>query len=272
MTSKVLLIILDGCRPDALQQARTPHLDSLWQQVAYSWTAQSVMPSVTLPCHNSMFRGVDPARHGVAADNIFRSSALAFPSLLDVAALGDKHNALFYSWEQLRDLGAPGSLKMSYCRAADYGADNDTPVARVAADYLVAEQPDFCVLYLGDVDIHGHLYGWMSSEYMTAIETNDRAVGLVLERLQQAGLRQDYTLLAQADHGGHDTDHGTDRPEDMLIPWILNGPGVKRGHALQSQVRMVDTPATLAHLLGLDAPAVWEGAVVAEAFEPLSSI
>ena len=45
MISKVLLIILDGCRPDALQQATTPHLDSLWQGGAYSWTAQSVMPA-----------------------------------------------------------------------------------------------------------------------------------------------------------------------------------------------------------------------------------
>lgn len=265
MTSKVLLIILDGCRPDALHQATTPHIDSLWQTGAYSWTAQSVMPSVTLPCHNSMFRGVDPARHGVGADNVFRPSALVFPSLLDVAAQGGKHNAMFYSWEQLRDLGAPGSLKLSYCTMAEYGADNDTGVARVAAEYLVTGQPDFCVLYLGDIDIHGHMYGWMSPEYIAAIEANDRAVGLVLEQLQHAGLRGDYTILVQADHGGHDNDHGTDMPEDMLIPWILNGASVKRGYALQRQVRMVDTPATIAHLLGLEAPPLWEGSPVLEA-------
>jgi predicted AlkP superfamily pyrophosphatase or phosphodiesterase len=267
MHSKVLLIILDGCRPDALQQANTPHLDSLWREGAYTWTAQSVMPSVTLPCHNSMFRGIDPARHGVGPDNVFKASALAFPSVLDVAAQGNKHNAMFYSWEQLRDLGAPGSLKTSYCRMAEYGADNDTGVAEKAAEYLVNEQPDFCVLYMGDIDIHGHMYGWMSPEYIGAIEANDRAVGIVLERLRQAGVRGNYTLLVQADHGGHDTDHGTEMPEDMLIPWIINGPGIKRGHALQRGVRMVDTPATIAHLLGLDAPSVWEGAPVLEAFE-----
>lgn len=266
MNTRVLLIILDGCRPDALQQAHTPHLDSLWQTGTYTWNAQSVMPSVTLPCHNSMLRGVDPARHGVGADNVFRQTALNYPSLFDVSAQANKHNAMFYSWEQLRDLSAPGSLKMSYCRAADFGQDNDTSVAQVAADYLVGAQPDFCVLYLGDIDISGHLYGWMSKEYLAAVETNDQAVGTVLTRLEQSRLREQYAILVQSDHGGHDTDHGTDNPEDMTIPWILNGQGIRRGHALRDTVRMVDTPSTIAHMLGLASPLEWEGRIIQEAF------
>src|SRR5258705_3078485 len=88
MATKVLQILLDGCRPDALQQAKTPNLDRLWQSGSYTWTARTVMPSVTLPSHNSMFRSVPPSKHGVGADNIFRESARAFPSLIDVAALG----------------------------------------------------------------------------------------------------------------------------------------------------------------------------------------
>jgi len=264
--TKVLFIILDGCRPDALQQANTPHLDSLWQGGAYSWTAQSVMPSVTLPCHTSMFRGVSPTKHGVGADNVFTPSAAVFPSIIDQAALSNKHVSMFYSWEQLRDLSAPGSLKVSYCRNADYGLDNDTSIARMAADYLITEQPDFCVLYLGDIDIAGHLYGWMSAGYMEAIETNDQAVGLVLEALEQAELRDDYTIIFQADHGGHDTDHGTDLPEDMTIPWAINGAGIKPGYALQNPVSLLDTAPTIAHLLGIERPAVWEGQPVWEAF------
>jgi len=266
MLAKLLLIVLDGCRPDALQQAHTPRLDSLWQTGAYTWNARSVMPSVTLPSHNTMFRGVSPDKHGVGADNVFVPSALAFPSITDVAKLGNKRTAMFYSWEQLRDLAAPGSLDVTYCANGVYGEDNDTPVARLAAAYLVERQPDFCFLYLGDIDIMGHLHGWMSPEYIEAIEANDRAVGIVLDALETAGLRSAYTLLVQADHGGHDTDHGTELPEDMTIPWILNGPGVKQGHALQGAVNMADTPATIAHILELERPPVWEGAPVYEAF------
>lgn len=265
MPTKVLFIMLDGCRPDALQQARTPYLTQLWQQGAYTWRAQSVVPSVTLPAHTTLFRGVDPARHGVGSDNVYQASANAFPSLLEVAALANRHTAMFYSWEQLRDLAAPGSVRMSWCRSADYGLDNDTPVARAAAAYLTEAQPDLCFLYMGDIDISGHLYGWMSRYYIAAVEQVDAAVGIVLDALAAAGIREQYTILAQADHGGHDTDHGTELPEDMNIPWILNGPGVKRGYAIQQPVGLADTPATLAHLLEIERPAVWEGQPVLEA-------
>lgn len=265
MPAKVLLIVMDGCRPDALQQATTPRIDTLWQTGAYTWNARTVMPSVTLPSHSTMFRGVSPQKHGICEDNVYRPSAAAFPSITDVAKLGQKRTAMFYSWEQLRDLAAPGSLDLSYCMNAIYGEDNDTPVAEVAAAHLVDKQPDFCFLYLGDVDISGHLHGWMSPEQIEFIEANDKAVGIVLDALEKAGLRDAYTILLQADHGGHDTDHGTEMPEDMTIPWILNGPGVKKGHVIQTQVNMADTPATIAHLLELERPEVWEGTPVLDA-------
>lgn len=265
MSTKILQILLDGCRPDALHQAKTPNLDRLWQTGAYTWTARTVMPSVTLPSHNSMFRSVPPQKHGVGADNIFRESARAFPSLIDIAALANKHTCMFSSWEQLRDLSNPGSLKVTYCRNADYGLDNDTDIAKLAADYLVSAKPDYCFLYLGDIDINGHMFGWMSPEQIGAIETNDSAVGIVLDRLEAAGLRDQYTILVQADHGGHNTDHGTEMPEDMTIPWMINGTPIKQGYQVQSPVSILDTPVTLAHLMGLEIPALWEGKVVSEA-------
>lgn len=264
--AKVLFIMLDGCRPDALQQANTPHLDSLSQNGAYTWSARSVMPSVTLPCHSSIFRGISPEKHGVGADNVFNPTAAAFPSIIDLASQAGKHTAMFYSWEQLRDLSAPGSLKVSYCRNADYGLDNDTPIAQMAADYLTAQQPDFCFLYFGDIDLAGHLYSWMSPGYLAAIEANDQAVGIVLQALNDSGLRDQYTIIFQADHGGHDTDHGTDLPEDMTIPWVINGPNIKQGYAIQRPVSLLDTAPTIAHLLGIDAQPEWEGQAVLEAF------
>jgi predicted AlkP superfamily pyrophosphatase or phosphodiesterase len=266
MTSKLLLLILDACRPDGLAQARTPHLDSLWQTGAYTWTARSVMPSVTLPAHMSMLRGVSPEKHGIGDDNVFVPGAAAFPSVMDIAKQAGLHTAMFYSWEQLRDLAAPGSLNMSFCRAARSGEDSDMPVATAAAAYLAEEQPDLCIVYMGDIDLTGHASGWMSPGYIAAIEANDRAVGLVLETLQTNGLRDRYTILALADHGGHDHGHGTDIPEDMTIPWIINGAGVKRGYAIQTPVNICDTAATIAHALNLPRPTVWEGQPVYDAF------
>lgn len=265
MTHKLLFIILDGCRPDALQQANTPALDTLWQGGAVTWQGRSVMPSITLPCHNTMFRSVLPDVHGVI-DNVFNPLALHFPSFVDAAALAGKHCAMFYSWEQLRDLSNPGNMRATHYRFADYGEDNDTSVALAAADYLVNEQPDLLVLYMGDVDIHGHLYGWMSPDYLGAIERNDSAIGQVLARMEQAGLREDYHVLVLADHGGHDTDHGTDMPEDMLIPFILHGARIRAGHTVRSPFNLLDVAPTVARLLEFDAPNEWQGRPLIEAF------
>jgi len=262
---KLILIILDGCRPDALHEARSPHIESLWSNGAYTWTAQTVMPSVTLPAHTSMFRSVSPQKHLIEADNIYKPAAGAFPSFVDVARRNGLHTAMFYTWEELRDLSAPGSLTTSHYRFHRTGEDTCSVVAAAGANYVVAEQPDLCILYMDDTDLRGHESGWMSQPYLEAVERADACVGQVLLALDAANLRDQYTLLLLSDHGGHEFNHGTELPEDMTIPWILSGPGVKRNHIIQTPVDIRDTAATIAHLLGLPRPDVWEGQPVYDA-------
>jgi predicted AlkP superfamily pyrophosphatase or phosphodiesterase len=263
--TKFILTILDGCRPDGLAQARTPHLDSLWQNGAYSWQAQSVMPSISLPCHTSMFRSVHPQKHGIH-DNTYVPSAAQFPSIIEVAFKEARHTALFTAWEELRDLAAPSHLYTGFHRLARPGQDNDTPVMQAALEYLTAEKPDFLGIYLGDVDLMGHAFGWMSPEYLRAIEDNDQDVGLLLDTLDRSGLRDDYVLMVISDHGGHERSHGTNLPEDMTIIWMLNGPGIKQGHEVRTPITLLDTAPTIAHALGLPRPAVWDGQPIYEAF------
>ncbi len=265
--TKFLLILIDGCRPDALHEARTPHIESLWKGGAYTWTAQTVMPSVTLPAHTSMFRSIAPLKHGIESDNIYKPTAAAFPSFVDVAHRGKRHTAMFYSWEELRDLSAPGSLDTSYYRFHRPGEDTCQVVAAAAAQYLATEQPDLCILYMDDTDLRGHESGWMSRPYLDSVERADYNIGLVLEALNGANLRDQYTILVQSDHGGHDFNHGTEMPEDMNIPWILNGPGVKQNYTIQAPVSIRDTAATITHILGLQRPESWEGQPVYDALQ-----
>jgi len=265
MTRKLILTIFDGCRPDALALAHTPTTDRLWQTGAYTWTAQTVAPSFTLPTHMSMFRGVAPQKHGVL-DNVYRPSAGAFPSVLDIARQNGRTTAMFYSWEQLRDLSAHGSLTVSYCRDGYVTAGVDHIIAEQAARVIVSEQPDLAVVYLCESDLVGHKAGWMSPAYIKSIENMDNALGQLVEDLEQTGVLSHYTLLLLADHGGHGNTHGSDHPEDMTIPWIISGSGIKPGHAIASPVTITDTAATIAHVLGIPRPAPWDGQPVWEVF------
>jgi predicted AlkP superfamily pyrophosphatase or phosphodiesterase len=256
----VVLIMIDGLRPDAITPDGCPALTGLMARGAYSLQARSVMPCLTLPCHMSIFHSVPPGRHGVTS-NVWSPMARPLPGLVEVARAGGRRCAFFYNWEPLRNLSQPGSLAHSFFRDNFDSPGGDHYIAGEAMRVLPVDRPDFAFVYLGTVDVAGHVSGWMSPSYLAQAARVDEAVGALL-----AVLPPDAHVLVQADHGGHDRSHGSDIPEDILIPWILAGPGVIAGRALQSPVSLLDTAPTLARLLGLAAHAEWEGRVVAEAF------
>jgi len=257
----VIFMMLDGLRPDALTQARTPRLDAFMANGAYTLTARSVMPSVTLPCHTSIFHSVPPTRHGIL-DNNWHSMARPVTGLIEAAYNADKRCGFFHNWEPLRDLNRPEKLQISFFVNTSYEQEGDRAIAEAAVKYLPLHNLDFAFVYFGVIDIAGHVYGWMSDGYIEQVERTDEYVGMVLDAVLPGA-----TVIIHADHGGHDRDHGTDRPEDMTIPWLIGGAGVKRGYQIQKQVTLLDTAPTIAHLLGIPRPADWEGEVVAEALE-----
>ena len=65
MEKKVILISIDGMRPDGLQQCGNPYVKELEKMCAYTYNGSSVFPSVTLPCHFSMTHSAVPQRHGI---------------------------------------------------------------------------------------------------------------------------------------------------------------------------------------------------------------
>lgn len=266
LAKQVVLFVVDGLRPDALPQTHTPEIDRLAAQGAYTWQAQTVTPSISLPCHASMFCAVPPTRHGIT-DNVWTPSEPPVPSLIEIVHQAGLGTAAFYTWEPLRDLSRPGNLDVAYYRrlGAPQG-DGDPEIASAAADYLAMHRPAFTFIYLGATDEVGHRHGWLSQPYLDAVSKADRAIGLVLDTLRANGSLGHTACLVLADHGGHDTDHSAGRPEDLTVPWIVSGPGVRRGHCITTSVSVMDTAPTVAHLLGLPRPVEWSGRVVAEVF------
>ncbi|MEZ4619922.1 MAG: alkaline phosphatase family protein [Caldilineaceae bacterium] len=255
-----LFIMLDGLRPDALAAASCPTLTGLMARGASTLTAASVMPSVTLPCHTSIFHSVPPTRHGVTT-NDWQPMARPLPGLLDLAKAAGKRNAAIYNWEPLRNLGRPTSLDAVHYRDCSYDMAGDDWVTEAAIYHLTHHETDFAFVYYGTIDVAGHNHQWMSDEYLRQAERVDRNLGFLLSALPPT-----VHLVAQADHGGHDRSHGTELPEDMTIPWIVAGPQIRAGYQIQQEVSLLNTAPTLARILGLQAPRDWEGSCVDEAF------
>ena len=95
MMKKVLLISVDGMRPDGLKTCGNPYLAQLEKECAYTYNARSMIPSVTFPCHFSMTHSVTPQRHGILTNTYV-------PQVRPVKGLFEKVNeaggisAMFY--------------------------------------------------------------------------------------------------------------------------------------------------------------------------------
>ncbi len=249
---KVLLILVDGMRPDALENL--PQVVRLKQKASYTLTARTVYPSMTLPCHISLFHSVDPDRHGTTT-NTYAPQVRPINGLFEVLAARKKTCAMFYSWEQLRDVSRPGSMTFShFCKCAHYGLMQTNAITTDAAlKHLTAQTPDFMFLYLHAPDDAGHGYGWMSQTYMDAVADSWQQIERVL-----AVLPEEYTVLITADHGGHDRTHGADVPEDMTIPLFALGKDFTPGKEL-GDVSIKDIAPTVAALLDIEPDEQWEG-------------
>jgi predicted AlkP superfamily pyrophosphatase or phosphodiesterase len=253
----VILILIDGLRPDALNAAHVPVMKRLIRHGAATFNARTVLPSITLPCITSIFLGVPPEAHGTIG-NYWNSEDWKSPGLIDLFHPAGGRTAFFYNWEQLRDISRPGSLDVSICLNNAESSDlplgeSDVQVTDMALSFLSSNQLDFTFVYLGCVDTAGHRHGWMSTEYLLALENADRCVGRLLQAIPSNGC-----LIIASDHGGHENTHGSDEDADMTVPLIIHGQGIP-AVALQEPVSVLDISPTIARLAGLDIPQEWEG-------------
>ena len=59
----VLIISVDGLRPDVLLRADTPNMHTLFHNGSFTFWARTTAQSITLPSHVSMLTGVVPEKN-----------------------------------------------------------------------------------------------------------------------------------------------------------------------------------------------------------------
>jgi len=258
MNNKVILISIDGMRPDGVMQCGNPFVEDMMRMGSYTLTARTVLPSVTLPCHMSMFHSVPPTRHGIGT-NIYTPMVRPLNGLFEQIAAAGGVSAMYYGWEPLRDVARPGSLKFAgYLNA--YAEDaTDGKLTDLALDRMAKSRPDFVFLYMVETDEKGgHDNGWMSPAYLGYISAAIDNVKRVYE-----AFGDEYTVIVTADHGGHERSHGSDMPEDVTIPMFFLGKRFAAGEALEG-VSILDLTPTIADILAVNPAPEWEGKSLAK--------
>jgi arylsulfatase A-like enzyme len=270
LTRHVLLVSIDGLRPDAIATFNAPALQRLMREGSYTLSARTITPSKTLPSHTSMLTGEPPERHQVTWNNVItaRRDSIDVPNVFSVARARGYRTAAFFSKAKFEPLQRPGTLDYSQAPGGLFGRWSSARTVGDVDRYLAGgARPNLLFVHLTDPDASGHRSGWMSPQYGRAVLAADTAVDRLVQLADRAYGAGQYTVIVTADHGGHGTNHGSDDPLDATIPWMAWGQGVHPG-TLASTVSTMDTASTVLWLLGLSAPSDWAGVAIQQAFLP----
>jgi hypothetical protein len=270
---RVFLIGIDGVGTDAFQFARTPHLNALAKDGTISLMARGVMPTVSTPIWGSILTGASPEQHGMTSnswrkDNYSIEATVKdpdgfFPSIFTLLReqMPEAETAIFYDWDGLGNI-----FNHKYLNEIQLTKGYDETIDKVVP-YILDKKPEFVFIYIGDPDEVGHEYNYASEEYYESIEHVDHAVGELIQTLKKEELYEESHVIVVSDHGGVGTGHGGESMTEIVVPWIMTGPGVIQNKMIEQPVNLFDTASTIAYLFGLKQPYEWIGRPVLGAFE-----
>ncbi|WP_169979100.1 alkaline phosphatase [Tautonia rosea] len=267
----LVIVGVDGLGPEGIRRAETPAIDAVIARGAWSMRARAVMPTSSSPNWASMIMGAGPEQHGVTS-NAWEPDAFEiaptvagpdgrFPTIFSILReqRPEAEIAVIYDW------GGFGRLLNGDEVDLDLDADGPEAATAAAEAALVDRRPTLLFVHLDHVDHALHDHGFLSEPYLDAVTQADRFIGRIVSALDRAGLTDRAAVLITSDHGGRGTSHGGATMDEMLIPWILSGPGIGCGVELADPINTYDTAATAAVLLGITPPECWIARPVTEA-------
>jgi predicted AlkP superfamily pyrophosphatase or phosphodiesterase len=267
LVPKVLLIGIDGVRPDVLDRVDTPFIDALIREGAFSDRARNGLPTVSGPNWASMLTGVWKEKHGIVSNEFpFATDGLAtYPDFLTrIERLRPAMRTFAVAdWPPLVNAQQKGEargkpvigdsldVKLAF-DGGDIGwAEADERSVDAAVQELRANDPDAMFVYLGTPDEVSHHTGSIEDEYRASLVRADRSVGRLVAaiRARRTYARESWLILVATDHGRRpDGGHGGESVEERTIFFLASGPAVQVG-TIATPPNIVDVAATaLAHL------------------------
>ncbi|MGI9626594.1 MAG: alkaline phosphatase family protein [Longimicrobiales bacterium] len=260
ITPKVLVIGIDGVRPDVLETANTPNIDALAREGFFTDRAQTGFPTVSGPGWSSFLNGVWPAKHGVT-DNSFEGARYQQhpdfltrleqldPSLNTFAVAN--WTPLFQSPPEAPLIGLAVDDRHILDGSVGGWSETDEVATGLAVQAIQTDQPDALFVYLGNPDETSHHNGDIGPLYREAIEVADSHVGRLVEavRGRATAEAENWLILISTDHGRTEAGgHGGPSPEEKTIFFLAHGPEMTQAESADP-VHIVDVAVTaLAHM------------------------
>ncbi|MGI6573325.1 MAG: alkaline phosphatase family protein [Fermentimonas sp.] len=254
----VLVIGIDGLGAHGLELANNiPNFTYLMENGAYSLKVTTVLPSVSAPTWSTILTGTTPERHSVGGndwrletrkiDPVTTNEYNYFPTLF--GEIRAKYpNAILgavYHWGTIGDL-----IEKDACDLSTHG-DGEINTTLQACKFIEEKKPNFTFVHLDHQDGAGHSKGYRSEEYVASVERTDSIVGLYIDALKKADLFEKTTIFIVSDHGGVNTGHGGYHADEMTVPLIIYGKGIKQGYQVEPPVFTYDIAPTIEKIFSI---------------------
>lgn len=252
---KVLVIGIDGTRPDVIAKSNTPYIDSLIANGAYSTELQAPDTSWSAAGWSTIMYGVWRDKHGVTENSYSGSKLADFPDLFThlESQANDVQTARVTSWDAFPN-HMPTSADVDYF--SNYSSTQDIPTTAKSVELLSDPATDVVFHYFSMVDATGHNHGFHKdvTEYIASMELVDQQIGELLQAINNRPNRanEDWLIIATTDHGGDMSGHGKNNPEHRYSWLFISGdnPNVPKG-GLYPDPSQVDVVTTVLDFYGL---------------------
>jgi predicted AlkP superfamily pyrophosphatase or phosphodiesterase len=213
----VLLLSLDGFRPDYLQALQHTTMAQLAERGALAEALVPVFPTSTFPNHYTQVTGLYPERHGIVANSFYDPQRDQSYSLGNRAAVQDgswyrgepiwvtaerqgrRSATMFWPGSEAEIGGLRPSTWLDYDGSLPHPARIDSVLAWL--DRPAETRPAFVTLYFSTVDSEGHRHGPYAPEVTAALEEVDTALARLVAGLEARGLLDRTDLIVTTDHG-----------------------------------------------------------------------
>ena len=213
----LILVSLDGFRPDYLDRGVTPHLAALAARGVRARWMTPTFPTKTFPQHYTIVTGMYPGRHAVVGNNfVDRTDGALFrsrDSLIvrqprwwggePIWVTAERQGARAFSLMWPGSEAAIGGVSPSRWRAYDGRLADTARVDSVLAWLALppAERPRFVTLYFEEPDWSGHEHGPDAPEMNRALRRVDAMIGRLAAGLARLDLAGVVNVVVVSDHG-----------------------------------------------------------------------
>jgi predicted AlkP superfamily pyrophosphatase or phosphodiesterase len=267
---KVLVIGIDGIRPDVLARVATPNIDALIENGCYSGNVRTKAQTISGAAWSSILTGVWPEKHKVVDNDLSTNEYDWYPDFLTRLEMVDPEFSTFavVDWPPL-GVRASGGPMISDSVDAKLNFDGDSqgyPLAdsqsvSAAVRFIRNQDPDAMFVYIGNPDVAAHNHGGLSEEYYRSIRIADDQVGALMAALRQRRRmrrNEDWLILVITDHGHTDTGgHGGTSLEEKTVFYLASGPSAIKGRP-EPYANHVDIAVTAMAHLGVVPDSTWD--------------